>query len=148
MLEHALLSIIAAFMLFVGQVAVAEAAGPAPHPDRHLGSQRYNRPPMGEPPSKEYSPQRRPPVYYPSPAPHGYNRYKSSHFWRAQHGNFRPRHALPPYYLKNHHHYVVHDWRGPALYEPPHGYHWLLIDGNFILAAISTGIIAHILLGH
>jgi Ni/Co efflux regulator RcnB len=44
------------------------------------------------------------------------------------------------------HWYVVDDWRGHRLSAPPRGYHWVQVDGDFLLVAISTGIIASILL--
>ena len=39
------------------------------------------------------------------------------------------------------------NWRAYHLRRPPHGYHWVWYDGNFMLVAISTGIIASILAG-
>src|SRR5580704_5312162 len=62
------------------------------------------------------------------------------------------------------HHYVQHDeWRKGAkiqdedwkrgehidykqqhLREPPHGYEWRLVDGNYVLAAVATGVIASV----
>jgi Ni/Co efflux regulator RcnB len=45
--------------------------------------------------------------------------------------------------------YVVTDWRHERLREPPRGYHWVRSDnGDFLLVAISTGIIADLLLHH
>lgn len=42
--------------------------------------------------------------------------------------------------------YVVSDWRGNHLRQPPRGYHWVRSDnGDFLLIAVSTGIIASIL---
>jgi len=43
--------------------------------------------------------------------------------------------------------YVVDDWRGHHLYAPPSGYHWVQSPGgDYVLAAIATGVIAAILL--
>ena len=43
--------------------------------------------------------------------------------------------------------YVVDDWRGHRLYAPPSGYHWVQSPGgDYVLAAIATGLIAAILL--
>jgi Ni/Co efflux regulator RcnB len=42
--------------------------------------------------------------------------------------------------------YVVDDWRGRHLHAPPRGYHWVEADGSFLLVAITTGVIASILL--
>lgn len=44
--------------------------------------------------------------------------------------------------------YYVDNWHNRAgLYEPPRGYRWLDIDGNYVLAAVATGIISAILWG-
>jgi Ni/Co efflux regulator RcnB len=43
--------------------------------------------------------------------------------------------------------YVVDDWRAHHLYAPPSGYHWVQAPGgDYVLAAIATGLIASILL--
>jgi len=42
--------------------------------------------------------------------------------------------------------YVVTNWRGDHLRQPPRGYHWVRSDnGDFLLVAVSTGIIASII---
>ena len=51
---------------------------------------------------------------------------------------------LPTYYRSRS--YVVDDWRGHHLYAPPQGYHWVQAGGDYVLAAIATGVIAAILL--
>jgi Ni/Co efflux regulator RcnB len=42
--------------------------------------------------------------------------------------------------------YVVDDWRGHHLSAPPRGYHWVQAGGDYVLAAVATGVIASILL--
>jgi Ni/Co efflux regulator RcnB len=42
--------------------------------------------------------------------------------------------------------YVVDDWRGHHLSAPPRGYHWVQTGGDYVLAAVATGVIASILL--
>ncbi|HEX4235153.1 MAG TPA: RcnB family protein [Caldimonas sp.] len=42
--------------------------------------------------------------------------------------------------------YVVDDWRAHHLSPPPSGYHWVQSGGDYVLAAIATGVIAAILL--
>ena len=42
--------------------------------------------------------------------------------------------------------YVVDDWRGHHLNAPPRGYHWVQTGGDYVLAAIATGVIASIIL--
>jgi Ni/Co efflux regulator RcnB len=44
--------------------------------------------------------------------------------------------------------YVVDDWRGHRLSAPPRGYHWVQTGGDYVLAAVATGLIAQILLGN
>ena len=51
---------------------------------------------------------------------------------------------LTPQYRS--HYYVVNDWRGHQLYASPRGYHWVQTGGDYVLAAIATGVILHILL--
>ncbi len=38
------------------------------------------------------------------------------------------------------------DWRGHHLRQPPRGYEWREVDGNYVLAAVATGVIADLLL--
>ena len=41
--------------------------------------------------------------------------------------------------------YVVNDWRGHRLQQPPRGYQWVGVGGDYVLAAIATGLIAQII---
>lgn len=40
------------------------------------------------------------------------------------------------------------DWRAHHLSEPPRGYEWREIDGNWVLAATATGLIVSVLEAH
>jgi Ni/Co efflux regulator RcnB len=42
--------------------------------------------------------------------------------------------------------YEVRDWRAHHLRQPPRGYHWVQVDGDFVLAAIATGVIVDVML--
>lgn len=53
---------------------------------------------------------------------------------------------LPPRYRS--YQYVVDDWRGHRLSAPPRGYHWVQTGGDYVLAAIATGVILSVLLSH
>ncbi|WP_061533696.1 RcnB family protein [Collimonas arenae] len=53
---------------------------------------------------------------------------------------------LPPEYHNRQ--YVVDDWRGHHLSAPPRGYHWVQTGGDYVLVAITTGIILQVLLGN
>jgi len=46
-----------------------------------------------------------------------------------------------------HRSYVVEDWRGHQLRQPPRGYHWVQVGGDYVLVAIATGIILELFLG-
>ena len=37
------------------------------------------------------------------------------------------------------------DWHARHLRRPPHGYEWREVDGNYVLAAAATGIIASVI---
>lgn len=43
--------------------------------------------------------------------------------------------------------YVVNDWRGHHLQQPQRGYQWVGVGGDFVLAAVATGLIAQIVAG-
>ncbi|XHS77951.1 RcnB family protein [Burkholderiaceae bacterium UC74_6] len=38
--------------------------------------------------------------------------------------------------------YVVDDWRGHHLRQPPRGYHWVQSGTDYLLVAVATGLIA------
>ena len=42
--------------------------------------------------------------------------------------------------------YVVNDWHQHRLSPPPRGYHWVQTGGDYVLVAITTGIILELLL--
>ncbi|WP_458069251.1 RcnB family protein [Rhodanobacter sp. BL-MT-08] len=45
--------------------------------------------------------------------------------------------------------YEVADWRANHLRQPPRGYHYVRSDnGDFLLVAVTTGVIASIIAGH
>jgi len=41
--------------------------------------------------------------------------------------------------------YVVDNWHEHGLSAPPRGYHWVGVNGDYVLAAVATGVIANIL---
>lgn len=43
-------------------------------------------------------------------------------------------------------HYV--DWRAHHLRQPPGGYQWVEVDGQYVLVALATGLIAEALFGN
>lgn len=44
--------------------------------------------------------------------------------------------------------YVVNDWHGHHLHAPPRGYQWVQTGPDYVLIAITTGIIAQIVLSN
>jgi Ni/Co efflux regulator RcnB len=50
---------------------------------------------------------------------------------------------LPDRYRTNQ--YVVNDYRSHHLRQPPRGYHWVQTGGDYVLAAVATGIIADLI---
>lgn len=80
------------------------------------------------------------------------NRRDVRHDDRRDERGAGPEHAwhrgdrLPPQYRGRQ--YVVDDWRGHHLSAPPRGYHWVQNGGDYVLVAISTGIIMNFLLGN
>jgi Ni/Co efflux regulator RcnB len=44
--------------------------------------------------------------------------------------------------------YVVDNWHEHGLHQPPRGYHWVGVGGDYLLVAAASGIIAQIVLSH
>ena len=78
-----------------------------------------------------------PSYVYSSPS---YRYVAPAHRARFQRGGY-----LPWQYRS--HAYYVNDWHAyPRLYAPPYGQQWVNVDGEFLLVAIATGLIANALL--
>lgn len=83
---------------------------------------------------------------------HGYGRgdYRPGrHFDRRAypqpHAEWRRGGRVPSEYRGRN--YVVNDWRSHRLQAPPRGYQWVGVGGDYVLAAIATGLIAQIIVG-
>jgi Ni/Co efflux regulator RcnB len=81
---------------------------------------------------------------------HRDDRHDDRRDWHDDHRPPPPRYA---HHWERGHRYdgrviVVDDWRTRRLREPPRGYHWVRDDddGQFLLVAVATGIIADIVL--
>jgi len=59
---------------------------------------------------------------------------------------FRRGGRLPPEFHDRR--YVVNDWRGHHLSAPPRGYHWVQNGSDYLLVAITTGVIMQILMNN
>ncbi len=44
------------------------------------------------------------------------------------------------------HVYVVNDWRGHRLGQPPRGYHWVQVGADYALVAITSGLIFQVVI--
>lgn len=76
-------------------------------------------------------------------APQAFHSRERDHFaWNGH--DFRRGHPVPVRYRDTH--YRVSDWRARGLYEPPAGDYWSYINGNYVLVAAATGVIATILI--
>lgn len=59
-----------------------------------------------------------------------------------RHERWERGHALPYQYRRE----IVGNYGYYHLRRPPHGYHWVRVNGDYLLVAITTGIIADIIL--
>jgi Ni/Co efflux regulator RcnB len=64
---------------------------------------------------------------------YGYQRYNRGYNWRT--GGYVPR---------NYRNYYVQDYGYYGLRSPPPGHRWVYADGNFVLMALATGLIAQV----
>ncbi|MFT4021913.1 MAG: RcnB family protein [Acinetobacter sp.] len=59
--------------------------------------------------------------------------------------NWHEGDRVPPKYRDRD--YYIDDWRARELPPPPPDHRWLLVNGDYVLVAIATGVITQILLG-
>jgi Ni/Co efflux regulator RcnB len=76
------------------------------------------------------------------PAPH--DAFAGGPGGPVPHNDWHRGERLPSEYRDRN--YVVDDWRGHGLQSPPRGYHWVGVNGDYVLAAIATGVIANVLI--
>ena len=67
--------------------------------------------------------------------------YYGNSDYRPGYSNWRRGAALPGYYRND----PVYDWDDCHLRAPPRGYSWYRVGGDYLLAAIATGIIFEII---
>jgi Ni/Co efflux regulator RcnB len=76
------------------------------------------------------------PVHRPRPRPPHFFRPGRGHRWAR--GN----------HLWHWDRYTRVNWRRhPFLWRPPHGYHWVFVDGQYLLVRESTGFVLNVRLG-
>jgi Ni/Co efflux regulator RcnB len=74
-------------------------------------------------------------------------RFRNNHrYYNARSPEFRRGHYIP--YEYRHRQYVVVDHRGHRLAPPPRGHQWVQVGSDYVLIAITTGLIANIILNH
>jgi len=69
--------------------------------------------------------------YYP---PQGYRHYSWYRGARLPAAYYQPR-------------YVVQNYGAYRLHHPPHGYHWVRVNNDVVLAAVTTGLVLHVVNG-
>lgn len=77
-----------------------------------------------------------------------HNRYRVGRYYRPhgyRHYVWHNGARLPPAYYAPR--YVVHDYGSYRLRHPPHGYHWVRVDNDVLLAAIATGVVVQVVNG-
>lgn len=57
-------------------------------------------------------------------------------------GVLRRGEQLPPRYRT--HHYVIENWKGHRLSEPPRGHQWVQAGASYALVAIATGVVTEL----
>jgi Ni/Co efflux regulator RcnB len=67
-------------------------------------------------------------------------------YYSARGPEFRRGGYIPREYRN--HQYVVTDYRSYHLSPPPYGQQWVQVGPDYVLVAIATGLIAHIILNH
>ncbi len=122
---------------------------------RNDGQDRDRRRDRGYTPDRDY----RGPVVRQPPAPgwrdngpgRGNDAWRESNRWRdsgrgagPDHRFYRGSRLTPQYRNRS---YIVDDWRGHRLYAPPRGQQWVQVGADYVLVAITTGIIVQLLLG-
>ncbi|MEN4929632.1 RcnB family protein [Erwinia billingiae] len=125
-------------LLFASTSLSAFAEGPQQgHDDQHQ-QQPVKRPPQG---GNQHGGQ-------PQGNPHGAQPQRASDHREPQHkqshhNDFHQGRPLPQKYRGEG--YQVNDWHQRGLKAPPAGHRWQNVDGNYVLIAISTGVIASII---
>jgi len=77
--------------------------------------------------------------YHAPPTVHHYHYHARGPEFRR--GGYIPReYRNRQYVVVNHHHH--------RLTAPPRGHHWVQVGGDFVLIAVATGLIAHIILNN
>lgn len=128
-------SIALSVLIAAGSCAAASAQGPEQplkHPQQSQHQQQQQRPQQDRGQSvHQGQPQQNARQTARNEAPHG------------QQPDFRKGHALPGQYRGAG--YQVNDWKKHGLKAPPAGHRWQNVNGNYVLIAVATGVIASVI---
>lgn len=72
--------------------------------------------------------------------------HRPHYYYNARGPEFH-RGGYIPHDLRNHQ-YIVVDYRAHHLTPPPRGHQWVQVGADYVLIALATGLIAHIILSH
>lgn len=126
-----------ASLLIISLLGASVAVSAQPHEDNHgNGQPSHGRPNPGH--DGEHG-------HGHGPAPHEASLGRSG--GPVPHSDWHKGERLPAEYRDRN--YVVDNWHEHGLQAPPRGYQWVGVNGDYVLAAIATGVIANVLLsGH
>lgn len=62
------------------------------------------------------------------------------------HQDWKKGHQVPQHYRDDR--YAISDWRQHDLPAPARGQRWMEVNGDYVLMAVATGVIASIIIGH
>ncbi|MTD26898.1 RcnB family protein [Erwinia sorbitola] len=124
-------------MIFASSSLSAFAEGPGNGPDQRpqqpvkhsQQKQQHNSQPQGHSAQPQHTSQHQP-----------HDAQRTEH---QQKPEFRRGHALPQQYRGEG--YQVNDWKKHGLKSPPSGHRWMNVDGNYVLIAVATGVIASVI---
>lgn len=131
-----------ALAMTLGASTVAQAQPHGHGGDRRGPPPHAHAPKHGHHPGVRPGPPPRPHVQHghrPPPPP----AYKHSRGAGPQHRWVKGS-RIPPQYRAPR--YVVHDWRGHRLHQPPRGYQWVQYGGDYMLVAIASGVITQLII--
>jgi Ni/Co efflux regulator RcnB len=128
--------IIAAPLLIVSLLGASTAVFAQQHDDNHGGPPQHERQNPGHGGQHGHGH---------GPAPHEAS--VGGPGGPVPHNDWHKGKRLPAEYRDRN--YVVDNWHEHGLQAPPRGYQWVGVNGDYVLAAVATGVIANVLLnGH
>lgn len=139
-------SFVVAMTVASSQFAFAQGHGPQRGHDGGRGYQEQRGPDH-----REMRPSHRNSYGYDAYRRHDYARRYERHDrmdqrWPGPDREYHRGDRLPMEYRQNN--YVVDDWRGHRLNQPPRGYRWVQSGADYLLVAVATGLILDILINH